>query len=405
MPGLAVFGSSNSSAVLQLRRVAAAVLDRGIDVAIVLADLGPASEQREDDFMGLGAELFHLKERPWIRGPFKYPSPLALVPFSGQICREIDALAPDAVLTHVDSFGLYRIAHWWAKSRGVPGIVAQEGAAVRNRMPKEGQRARIRLHPLRRLEATVCRRLRPGLLVPKPLNDYAEHVLAWGDAMRRRLEAHGRRPAQITVTGSPAFDHVLRREPLADRARESVLFAHQHQTNPRAELAFCREIIDVCANKLGCRLLFRPHPRSRLTEERLSRLIESTTENASLIEVATRGTLEHYLSRASVFVTFYSTSIYHALVHGVPVVLGEWVSDQFVFDAAKYGAAVVVGKPGDLEAALRSALWDRELRRELYVSTQRVIDDHLYRLDGRASERSALRIEEILKSPMTKRRH
>jgi hypothetical protein len=96
------------------------------------------------------------------------------------------------------------------------------------------------------------------------------------------------------------------------------------------------------------------------------------------------------LATVDLLVTVNSTTAYHALVRGIPVITVEYLGKGLgEFDAARYGGAIAVGDPEGLRKAIFDATRNEEVRRQLHEGARRVIERHLYRLDGHASERIA----------------
>jgi hypothetical protein len=117
---------------------------------------------------------------------------------------------------------------------------------------------------------------------------------------------------------------------------------------------------------------------------------------SDLLEVVNEGDIRDHLPRASLFVTFYSSSAYDALIAGIPVVLLDWVSRHYRFAAEKYGAAVSIEDPSNLESVLRRVLFDQTARADIYRGGEELIRDHLFRLDGQASKRIATTIAGLI---------
>jgi hypothetical protein len=282
----------------------------------------------------------------------------------------------------------------WAKSRGITGVVLQEGVSARLRsLPQAGD-------PLRRLGSRLLRRFGPEMLRLRENYFYARHAAVWGEATKRRLVASGRQADSVHVTGNPGYDPMPGRAVLATAERRTVLFGHQTQPNKDVELAACRLIIQVCTEKLRCRLLFRPHPRGHLREAELREMV-AASRHPELVEIVSQGALTDYLPRASVFLTFYSTAAYEAAIQGVPIVLANWVSPMFELDAPEYGAALSATRPEELEGMLRQALDDERCRASLDAGADKWLRDHLGVLDGGAAGRVAALLGQLVQGEKT----
>lgn len=387
---IAIMGSSNPGAMLALQRIGAACDRRGLRSEILLAELGPRSTASlvPDDWPAPSTR--HLSSEIDTSGLLAYPSPVAVIRSLPSLVAELTRIKPKTVLTHVDSYGIFRVLHWWAQSEGVSGYVIQEGPAVRlKRAPERLLSTVSGWERLRRLDRTLADWMMPSLFEPRTTATVADRVCVWGQAMREHLMVLGRAQKEIFITGNPGLDHLRGREPLAPMSRETVLFAHQFQPNEVAEKAFSLQLIDICANRIGCRLLFRPHPRSRLRRPDVQELTKSVTSHRERVVVADEGSLSDWLCKASVMVTLYSTSVYQAALQGVPVVLADWISPDYRLDVEAYGAGIAVERCEDFERELRRALYDECSRKALYAGGDSWLLDHVGCLDGRSAERVA----------------
>jgi hypothetical protein len=95
------------------------------------------------------------------------------------------------------------------------------------------------------------------------------------------------------------------------------------------------------------------------------------------------------LQDVQVLVTICSTVAYHAMIHGVPVVTVSYLDPEREFDAYRYGGALNVTCRQGLSVAIQEAMENDEVRRGLHAGALRVIEDHLFRLDGGAANRIA----------------
>ena len=359
-----------------------------------MSDLLYEPDAVERGFRADGFETRRLRGRTWRSGvsvPFRPCS----APLAADPPGRAESYAPRVLITHSDAGGLLRVLHTWAQERGVVGVVLQEGATARRRpgyVP--GPSGLLRLAASRLFRAIGP----PMLSLDFRSYEYATHALVWGEAMRRQLLAGRRGPDYTHVVGSPAFDHIRERSPLVSEERRAVLFAQQHQPNDKVEAAACRELVTVCADQLGCRLMFRPHPRGGLRPDDI-RALAASTNHPDLVETAAEGDFVDHLRSASVFVTYYSTSAYYAAVAGLPIVLIDWVSPAYELDAPDYGAALSVKTPAALGGTLRSALDDPATRRRLHMACDLWLRDHLGPLDGHGADRAARVVGQLARAP------
>lgn len=398
---VAILAAPTHAACAMLRNTANACVESGLAVDLLVPRAGSWYESTAGLYSNLPVRLKTLDLRGFPSYAWGYPRPIAWLGLIPRFVRMLDRLNPKSVMTHIDSQDAWRAIHWWAQRRGVPGLVLQEGiAAPAKHVQADSMNAQEgHLSAKYRLQMILLRLLLPNCFRQAELNQYADHVCAWGAAMKRQLVAAGRLPEGITVTGNPRLDHIRSRGALADERMATVLFAHQHQLDQAAELDFCRLVIDVCANRLGCRLIFRPHPRSSLWGSGAYRIVNEVAKAADAVTIADKGDVTDYLDQATVFLTVHSSSAYDATLHGIPLVIADWVDPFYRLNAADYGAALQVDSPAELSAALGEALWNTTLRRRLYSGGQQFVEDHLHALDGGASQRVAATVARVISAP------
>jgi len=168
------------------------------------------------------------------------------------------------------------------------------------------------------------------------------------------------------------------------------MYVQQYIVENDTEVRFCDELARICCDENGDRLRIKLHPLSWWTGEDLLRRIPGTERRASLLKVTKSGDAAEMLDQVDLLVTVNSTTAYHALVRGIPVITVNYLARGFgEFDAYRYGGAIDVRHPSDLGKAIHDATRDEAVREQLHEGAERVIEHHLYRLDGRASERIA----------------
>lgn len=379
---IAILAVNNSAVRTQQVRVAAQCVAAGLRTTFLIDPLHGGLDWIREQYATHGTEMLDLDIRA--PNPISYPSAIGTLQVARAIDRVLAGFRPKVLLTHTDADGLFRVMQLWARSAGVHGAVLQEGASVQRRPGwRPGHRTGVR-----RWASRAVRHFGPPMLRLVETYEYAQFALVWGESLERRLRASGRPADTIFVTGNPGFDHTVGRESLADSASRTIFFAQQPQPNWEVEMAACSQIIHICADRISCRLLVRPHPRGDLKPNVVRQLGDSTSR-PGLIEIVSGGELTDHLSRASVFLTYYSTAAYDAAIRGIPLVFADWVSPMYHLDAPAFGAALSASHPEDLEPMIRRALDDDECRRSLYGGGEAWLREHVGVLDGRAAERVA----------------
>jgi hypothetical protein len=384
-PDLMILGANNTDVQRQQIGVARACQPAGLSVQFLAEDLSAPKGTMAAPYRRSGFEVFEIPCKTWRTGPLAYPSAPGQVRLLASWSRVLSRSRPRLILTHADRGGTWGVLQEWAKKNRVTGVVLQEGVSARSR----GGFAVDPASMFRGIGSRILRTLWRGMLENRVGSYlYADHALVWGEAMRRELIAAGRPPGTVHVVGNPQFDHVSGMRPLAAHELRTVLFAQQYQPNEATEQEACRLLVMACADDVGCRLLFRPHPRGHMTRDAVMEMAAATAA-PDLVEVADGPEVGEYVSQASVLVTYYSTMAYHAALQGIPLLLLDWVSPLYQMDAPEYGAALSVKDPAALASSLRRILDDVGCRQRLHEGMSLWLLDHLGPLDGRSSLRSA----------------
>ena len=218
---------------------------------------------------------------------------------------------------------------------------------------------------------------------------HTQYACVWGPDKAESLMARHKPAESIFVTGNPLFDS-LRPKPIDPEPRSrTILFAHQDFGYPghRATLVRWWQAVAAAGRATQTKVIFKVHPRSSVGADDLRRMLGNPSEED--VEFIHAGDVQDLVASAGVFVTAHSTAAYRALVEGVPVVLLDGLDPYDRLDLERDGAAVLARGPDEVVGAIRTALEDGTARVGLRAGVERAITRHLYRVDGRSSERVA----------------
>ncbi len=385
----------NDNIVKQQRRVARACVAAGLKVAFINVDMGEGLTPERSDYANLGGPILDLPLGTWRRGVMDFPSPFVLL---GKVpkLKALFASSPFTVLAvPIDGWGNCRLLCYWAKTAGVTSLVTQEGMTLALDSEHAPRWERTSGQPLYRAVGTwLVRQIPHDLFKWWVPYSYADFFCAYGEAAKEELAKHRNSESTTFVVGNPSLDHVTQppSPTPSGRAPRTVLYVQQYIVNQHTEEAFCNELAGICCDENGDRLLIKLHPRSDWTVPQFLSRIVQTSRRTSLLEVVKEGDSNDMLGGVNVLITVNSTTAYHALVAGVPVITLDYLSKGFGrFDASRYGGAIAITNPdpSKLREAIINVTRNEEVRRQLHEGAKRVIERHLYRLDGGASERIA----------------
>lgn len=383
---------SNKNIVKQQQRVIRACVAAGLDVVLLHVDMGAPWTPAVEDYSGLGGPIIKLSLGPWRRGRMEFPSPFTLLGKLPALKASLPGPPFRLLATYLDDWGSSKLLCYWAKQCGLTSVVLQEGMTI---VEADGDNPRPGTDLVSCLRAAAGRLLRQ---VPHDLfrvirpYSYADYFCAYGEAAKEELVRFGRSPETIFVVGDPGLDQFvhLPAPRAAVSVRGTVMYVQQYIVDNDIEVGFCDQLARICCDENGDRLRIKLHPLSQWDCQELLQRIPRTEGRASRLEVVKSGDATEMLDDVDLLVTVNSTTAYHALVRGIPVVTVNYLTQGFgEFNAYRHGGAIDVRDPSDLGRAIQGATRDEAVRRGLHEGAKRVIEQHLYRLDGHASERIA----------------
>jgi hypothetical protein len=141
------------------------------------------------------------------------------------------------------------------------------------------------------------------------------------------------------------------------------------------------------------RLVVKPHPQANDTAEWevLGRTLE-----AGRFAVTTDYCLDTLLAASDAVIVQWTTVGLQAIARQKPVIVLRYTGEETEVVWAAEGAAIRVEEPGGLEEALRKVLWDQGVRDHLERNSRRLLQRYLFLNDGRAWERIANAIGEMM---------
>jgi len=227
----------------------------------------------------------------------------------------------------------------------------------------------------------------------------SDHLAATGVNNSRIVMEHGVPGDKITVTGSPRYDDVrgwpenfaqeIRRSLGVSENRKMILFASHPYVygffgTPEIRREMIRALLEAVSKREELCLVVKPHPTENPAELskfaqgiRNIRLADKTLDIRDLIKVA------------DAFVSFASTSTFHALVMKKPAISLEFPGGNTCGLFEHCGATLVAGSAGQIESIMESIkdgnIWERV--GNLDAAREKLLDQWFYKLDGRAAER------------------
>ena len=209
-------------------------------------------------------------------------------------------------------------------------------------------------------------------------------------------------PSSIVITGQPRYDilavtdRVYSREKFCselnlDPDRKIALVATENIPIPEGK-AFLRSVLKALRNFPELQIVVKPHPGER--REWYKKVVEE--ENVRAVVLSRGSDTFEALNACDLFVTGFSTIITEAIILGK---MGVTVHIGKREDPTPYYKDVTlrIYEQEDLVPAIRKVLYDKKTREKLKKTGKKFVYQHVYKQDGKATERVADLIEEMIK--------
>ena len=208
-------------------------------------------------------------------------------------------------------------------------------------------------------------------------------------------------PSSIVITGQPRYDilavakRFFSKEKFWSKLnlnpdRKIVLVATENLPIPQGE-AFLRNSFRALKNFPDLQIVVKPHPREK--GEWYNKVVKE--ENVMAIILSRKADTFEALYACDLLITGFSTVITEATILGKPSVTLHIGKKE---DPTPYYKDVTlrIYREEDLVSAIREALYDEKTRDKLKKAGKKFVYQHAYKQDGRATERVADLIEEMI---------
>jgi hypothetical protein len=205
--------------------------------------------------------------------------------------------------------------------------------------------------------------------------------------------------SSVVITGQPRYDRLVMSDRIYSREkfcatlgldphRKIVLVATQ--PIPMRE-TFIRSVLRALKNFQEAQVIIKLHPGEN--DEAYKKVVEEENVRVKMLSKSS-DTIEA-LYACDLLVAAFSTVITEALVLGKPAVTLNLTAE----DPVPYYKEVTlrVDKEEDLAPAIRKALYDEKTREKLKKERKKFISKHVYKQDGKATERLIGLIERMIK--------
>ena len=206
----------------------------------------------------------------------------------------------------------------------------------------------------------------------------------------------------VVITGQPRYDVLAEADRLYNKEEfcrrlnlnsdgNIVLIATQNLPSPEGE-EFLRRILRALKDLPHVQIVLKPHPKEE--RERYSDIAKE--ENVNVTTLSREADTFEALYNCDLLIAGFSTVITEATILGKPCVT---VHIGMKEDPTPYYRDVTlrVYREEDLFSTIRKVLYDEKTRRKLRKAREEFVYQHVYKPDGRATERVIDLIEKMMR--------
>lgn len=217
------------------------------------------------------------------------------------------------------------------------------------------------------------------------------HVAAWGELSKGFLVTRGYDPDQITVTGSPKFDHLYNLEVDEEQLRSDlgigdvsdVLMLASQPFSENVRHTIVKAVCESLEPMSDVVLLIRPHPR-----EDGALLRDIAAQYDVEVAYAPHQDIHHLVKLADAVTSINSTVLFEAsLMDTLAIVLN--FTDEPIQGFWRQEGFTIVDTAADLPSIIRRALRDESYRESVLSSQPSMGMRYAHNEDGRATVRIA----------------
>lgn len=229
-------------------------------------------------------------------------------------------------------------------------------------------------------------------------------LAVYGEYIKKALETLLYPLDNIAITGHPDYDALFKLERLIDKKeilrdlgvksdqKRIITFTSQALWSMKSRENLLRTVLKAIKRRQDVILLIKPHPGE--SEDWHKKIIkEMGVRNAIVLD--RRYNTAKALFVCDLMITSSSTTGLEAMALDKPVITINLEEGSEFYPYAESGAAIGVFNSEDLLHAIDDVLGNENLRRKLAERRQKFLSEHIYRTDGRSSERIVNLIAEI----------
>jgi len=229
---------------------------------------------------------------------------------------------------------------------------------------------------------------------------YVDKLAVWGDNPKEAFMKKGVPTEKIVITGAPQFDDLaLRNIDLKGKELKKIGIKSGKKiivlaTQPVPDMEQITEALSKVVKTIPeTQLVIKTHP----CEYSIKKYLKIAKKQGLDDAILTGKYLHPLLNRCDVLVTSSSTVGMEAMILNKSVITVNFTNIPDLMPYAEEGAAIGVYEKKKLMKAVKSVLYDKKIRDKLIKKGKEFIYRECYKMDGKASERVADFINNIIK--------
>lgn len=305
--------------------------------------------------------------------------------------RMIEIENPDLILVE-NEYGIFeRALVIAAKLKGIPVLAIQHGV----------------IHPYHRGYMHAKNEISPKGSVRSPYCPIPDKTAVYGEYYKELLTKVSAYPEDsVVVTGQPRYDilyyanEIYSREEFLKKYKinpenKIILWTTQsHGLSYKENIKNLKAIFNTMQELKNVTLVIKQHPGEREEHTKLIKKYLNKYKNVDAVLVPKDADTYELLFFCDLLIVRHSTTAMEAVALNKPVIVLNLSGEPDGVDYVEEGVALGVYKEEDLKSAIEKLLNDDS---ELAKNRRQYIEKHLYKIDGKATERVVNLITQMIK--------
>jgi len=295
-------------------------------------------------------------------------------------------IKPNLVVLAIDNDPIAQIAVNESKRRGIKTLLVPEGLIKQDLITRD--------HYLSDYFYKLLRVLGIYIAYIKYGTGGCDKILVSGKRSLDILKKLGVEREKMVMVGQQKYDSFLEKirkeKPVSNEVKVYLYAASTRIFEEDGEIRLIGKIAES-ANKLNLDLIIKLHPRAPQKPEDLLNLIENSGTLRLKIIKEGYETFE-ILKGVDAVITISSAIILEALMMDKECIAANYLAGRRRFDYDSYDAVYSI----ESEEEIYDVLKDSMLFKKSYENKKRLLEDELYKLDGKAGVRTAEIIESMI---------